>query len=306
MALARHYRPYPRTPGEDHLNPNLPEHEEKFYQARSGHSRSEIPLGVSAGEPQASGSATLRSHARSGSGLSQFLEVPRSLTRQTTFEPALPTLAPWRRYRPYLRNPGKEDLNPYLREHEEESYRARSGHSQAAREPQASGSATTISHARSGSGLSQFLEVPRSLTRQTTFESPLPTLAPWRRYRPYLRNPGKEDLNPYLREHEEESYRARSGHSQAAREPQASGSATTISHARSRSGLSQFLEVSQCVVLRNESPPSAPCLHWHRGGATGHISGTPVKRTSTHTCANTKRSSTELARIAPAPNFLWA
>jgi hypothetical protein len=83
------YRTYPRTPGEEHLNPYLREHEEKFYQARSGHSRSQLSLDASAREPQASGSVTPISrppaaypgHARSDSGGSQFLEVPRALHR---------------------------------------------------------------------------------------------------------------------------------------------------------------------------------------------------------------------------------
>ena len=38
------YRTYPRTPGEDLLNPKLIEHERRFYQARAGHSRSQIDL----------------------------------------------------------------------------------------------------------------------------------------------------------------------------------------------------------------------------------------------------------------------
>jgi hypothetical protein len=64
------YRTYPRTPGEEYLNPYLREHEEKFYQARrAGQSRSQISL-VIPGSPN--------NHAHTGSGSSQFLEVPRA------------------------------------------------------------------------------------------------------------------------------------------------------------------------------------------------------------------------------------
>ena len=73
------YRSYPRTPGEEYLNPLLREQEEKFYLARSGRSPSQLSLR----EPQASGSSsqTPKSdemrHGRSYSGASQLLEVPR-------------------------------------------------------------------------------------------------------------------------------------------------------------------------------------------------------------------------------------
>ena len=104
------YRTYPRTPGEDILNPKLAEQETKFYLARAGPSRSQIDL-VTPGSPtgrdsnagaSGSGSQTpvgssqtpaggsqtpvggsqtpspdLRHHARTGSSGSQFLEVPQ-------------------------------------------------------------------------------------------------------------------------------------------------------------------------------------------------------------------------------------
>ena len=81
------YRTYPRTPGEEHLNPYLHEHEQKFYEARrAGHSRSQLSLVMpgspSTREPQASGSGSHTPrpegahHGRSDSGGSQFLEVP--------------------------------------------------------------------------------------------------------------------------------------------------------------------------------------------------------------------------------------
>ena len=44
------YGTYPRTPGEDLLNPKLAEHEKQFYLARAGPSRSQIDL-VTPGSP---------------------------------------------------------------------------------------------------------------------------------------------------------------------------------------------------------------------------------------------------------------
>ena len=89
------YRAYPRTPGEDLLNPKLAEHENKFYLARAGPSRSQINLDspdspngrdliASGSQTPVGGSQTphpddMRHHARhgsSGSSGSQFLEVP--------------------------------------------------------------------------------------------------------------------------------------------------------------------------------------------------------------------------------------
>lgn len=94
------YRTYPRTPGEDLLNPKLSEHEKKFYAARrAGHSHSQLSLVIPGSpngkEPHASGSGSgsgsqtpagdsqipkpdIAHHARSGSSGSQFLEVPRA------------------------------------------------------------------------------------------------------------------------------------------------------------------------------------------------------------------------------------
>lgn len=89
------YRTYPRTPGEDLLNPKLSEHEKRFYAARrAGHSHSQlslvIPSSPNGKEPHASGSGSgsqtpaggsqtpSAHHARAGSSGSQFLEVPRA------------------------------------------------------------------------------------------------------------------------------------------------------------------------------------------------------------------------------------
>jgi hypothetical protein len=95
------YRTYPRTPGEDLLNPKLLEHEQRFYEARrAGHSHSKLSLVVpsspnlrdsqaigsgSGSQTPAGGSQTpkpeISHHHRSSSssGAGQFLEVPRTI-----------------------------------------------------------------------------------------------------------------------------------------------------------------------------------------------------------------------------------
>lgn len=87
------YRSYPRTPGEEHLNPYLREHEQRFYQARAA-PRSQVSLIIpgspNAGGPSASGSGSQTprpdgaQHVRSDSGGSQFLEIPRAHHRGLT------------------------------------------------------------------------------------------------------------------------------------------------------------------------------------------------------------------------------
>ena len=97
------YRTYPRTPGEDLLNPKLYEQEKKFYEARrAGHSRSQISLIIpntpnerdaqpyastsgSGSQTPVGGSPPHMSHHRTGSSGSQFLEVPRAFPPLSSF-----------------------------------------------------------------------------------------------------------------------------------------------------------------------------------------------------------------------------
>ena len=81
------YRTYPRTPGEENLNPDLRKHEEKFYLARGG-GPSQISLVPGTPNVQASGSGsqtprpdTMPHHGRSDSGGSQLLGVPQTIHR---------------------------------------------------------------------------------------------------------------------------------------------------------------------------------------------------------------------------------
>jgi len=87
------YRTYPRTPGEDLLNPKLSEHEKRFYEARRAspsHSR------LSLVPPDSPGRETdYAHHPRTTSYGSQFLEVPRPIhhtivTNPTITEPTPP------------------------------------------------------------------------------------------------------------------------------------------------------------------------------------------------------------------------
>lgn len=91
------YRTYPRTPGEENLNPYLREHEQRFYQARAA-PRSQVSLvipgspGAGGAQPSGSGSGSGSQtprpdgahHMRTGSGSSQFLEVPQAYPRTLT------------------------------------------------------------------------------------------------------------------------------------------------------------------------------------------------------------------------------
>jgi hypothetical protein len=87
------YRTYPRTPGEENLNPHLRKHEEKFYLAR-GAGPSQVSLIPGTPNPQASGSGfqtprvdSTAHHARSDSGGSQLLEVPQTIHRSLNLPP---------------------------------------------------------------------------------------------------------------------------------------------------------------------------------------------------------------------------
>ena len=95
------YRTYPRTPGEEHLNSNLGEYEERFYRAR-GQFRSQISL-VTPGSPN-----------RKSCGPAAAAPRHQSLLWCTMLAAAVAVASPWKSHGPFtmphrspplLRNP---------------------------------------------------------------------------------------------------------------------------------------------------------------------------------------------------------